>query len=171
MKKVEKKEIPIKNYISVLVLFIITILLVIGLRTWYRNYKEYQLTIPVISGKVQEISINEFEDYITEHDDFYLYVGVASDENCRDIEKDLVDLLARENIKNDTVYLNITDLTSNTETTKKELKKYGYNNSSFSYPAFLIIRDKNIIDSVTKDEYDLTLGDIEKLLDKYEIGN
>ena len=59
----------------------------------------------------------------------------------------------------------------NTETTKKELKKYGYNNSSFSYPAFLIIRDKNIIDSVTKDEYDLTLGDIEKLLDKYEIGN
>lgn len=39
----EEKQIPLKNYIYVIVMFILVILAVLGLSTWYRNYKNMSL--------------------------------------------------------------------------------------------------------------------------------
>ena len=165
MKKEEKTIIPLKNYISVIILFVVTFTIVLGLRAWYRTYKEYSLTIPVISGKLQEITINEFSDYITEYDDFFMYIGVASNQDCRNVETRLVDILEKRNIKNSTIYLNMTNK-SNEELNNK-LITYGYEANDINYPMFLIIRDKKIIEVISN----TNIGDIEKLLDQYEIGD
>lgn len=95
----EEKQIPLKNYIYVIVMFILVILAVLGLSTWYRNYKKYEFSTPVISGKVQEISKNEFKEYVNSHDNFYLYIGTADNKACRDLEMNLVDLLNKYNVK------------------------------------------------------------------------
>lgn len=161
MKK-EEKEIPLKNYVYVLVMLLIVIAIVFGLRTWYRNYKKYEFSTPVISGKIQEISINEFKEFITSHDDFYLYIGTSSNKACRDLEVDLVELLKEYNVKNDTVYLNATS-SSRKEVTEL-LKNYGYNGKEVTYPVFLAIKDNYIISLKMKKTNNLTLKDIEKLL-------
>jgi len=121
----EEKQIPLKNYIYVIVMFILVMLAVLGLSTWYRNYKKYEFSTPVISGKVQEISKNEFKEYVNSHDNFYLYIGTADNKACRDLEMNLVDLLNKYNVKNDTVYLNASNASKDEIT--ELLKEYGYN--------------------------------------------
>ena len=169
MKRKEKnsERIPIKNYIIVIIMFAVSILIVFGLRGWYRNYKEYRLTIPVISGKIQEIKLNEFDSYITSHENAFIYIGTASNRNCRDIEEDLVSLLKKRNIKNDTVYINMTDMKENELT--KILKKYEFV-GNVNYPMFIMINDKKVVAAVKREGSKLTIGDITQLLDEHEIG-
>lgn len=165
MKKEEKKIIPLKNYISVIILFVVTFTIVLGLRAWYRTYKEYNLTIPILSGKLQEITLNEFDDFITEHDDFFVYIGIVSNKDCRTVENSLINVLEKRNIKNNTIYLNMTNKSK--EKLNNKLATYGYKENNINYPIFLIIRDKKIIEVVST----ANIGNIEKLLDQYEIGD
>ncbi len=169
MKKIEKaKRIPVKNYIAVLIMYIVSIAIVFGLCVWYKNYKEYRLTIPVISGKIQEVKMNEFDSYITSHENGFVYIGTSSNRNCRDIEDDLLALLKRKNIKNDTVYINMSE--ENEIDLKKILSNYGFK-GDVSYPMFIMISDKKIVAVTQREGRKLTIGDIEKLLDEHEVGN
>jgi len=170
MKSEKNNKNNIKDYVIVFAMFITTFLVVFGLRGWYRNYKEYQLTIPVISGQVQEISVVEFNNYVIEHDAFFMYIGVAEDENCRELEQVLPKVLSDRNIKDETVYLNLTDIANRNEKIKEILSSYNLSKYEITYPAFLIIKDKKIVDVVTRNDSHLTIGDIEKILDIYEIG-
>lgn len=158
----EEKQIPLKNYIYVIVMFILVILAVLGLSTWYRNYKKYEFSTPVISGKVQEISKNEFKEYVNSHDNFYLYIGTADNKACRDLEMNLVDLLNKYNVKNDTVYLNASNASK--DEIIELLKEYGYNGKKITYPAFLVVKDNYVIAYQMKDANSLTIRDIEKLI-------
>ena len=169
MKKKEKtdKIVTTKDYIMVVVMFVVTILIVFGLRGWYRNYKEYRLTIPVISGKIQEIKLNEFNSYITSHENTFVYIGTSNNRNCRDIEEDLVNLLKKRNIKNDTVYINMTDIKEGE--LSEILSNYSFA-GNVSYPMFLMINDKKVVATVRREGSKLTIGDIAQLLDEHEIG-
>ena len=168
--KKEEKVISKKNYISLMIIFFVTILAVLGMKLMYRSYNEYKLTIPVIKGKIAEVNINELDEYITAHDDFYLYVGVSDDKNCREIEKKLDKLLKDRNIKDDTVYLNVSDIDNAKETVLLKLQKYGDLNKNFSYPLFLMFKNGKILGKVDKNFKNVDIGDIEKLLDEYEVG-
>ncbi len=165
----DNKKIPTKNYVIVFVVFALCIGCVFGIRAWYRNYKEYNLTIPVISGKISELKLDEFDEYVTAHDDFYLYIGTASNSNCRSIENKLVNLLEKRNIKDETIYLNMSNEKSSNELYNK-LSKMGTMNKNFKYPIFIIIKDGKILGSVIKSKGTVRIGDIEKLLDEYEVG-
>ena len=163
------KKIPTKNYVIVFVVFAVCIAAVFGVRAWYRNYKEYNLTIPVISGKVFEVKLDEFDEYVAAHDDFYLYAGTASNSNCRSIENKLVTVLEKRNIKDETIYLNMSEAKNNSELYDK-LSKMGTLNKNFRYPIFAIIKDGKILGIVSKNKSTVRIGDIEKLLDEYEVG-
>lgn len=165
----DNKKIPTKNYIIVFVVFAICIAVVFGVRAWYRNYMEYNLTIPVLSGKISELKLDEFDEYVTAHDDFYLYIGTASNSNCRSIENKLVDELEKRNIKDETIYLNMSEEKNSNELYNK-LSKMGTINKNFKYPVFAIIKDGKILGIVAKSKSTVRIGDIEKLLDEYEVG-
>ena len=160
----EQKIIPLKNYISVAIMFVITIILVLVLRGWH---KEYSLKTPVLDGKIQEIKLNELSNYVTAHDDFYLYVGEAEDTTSRKLEKKLVALLENRQIKDLTVYINASSIKDDVY---YELTKYNYNNTKLNLPVFIIIRDKKIVNYTMKEENNFNIGNIEKLLDEYEVG-
>lgn len=168
MKKEQKKSIPLKNYIIVVVMFLSVMLVVFGLRSWYRTYKKYQLTIPVINGKLSEVKLNELKDYITAHDDFYMYVGTASNEKCRELEKKLVKLLSKKNIKNETVYLNMTN--NDSDTLQKVLSEELEYNEKNEYPVFIIINNNKVLGVASDNKNNMGIDSIEKLLDEFEIG-
>lgn len=166
--KEEKKIIPLKNYIETIFLFLATIIVVIALSKWHQSYQEYNLKIPVISGKIQEIKIDELDDYMTEHDDFFLYICVSEDKICRNVEKELPELLESRNIKNNTIYINANNIENKVLT---KLNNYGYEKEKINLPIFLIFNNKKAIISVEKDSNNFTIDDIEKLLDEYEVNS
>lgn len=169
--KIEKtRDIPRKNYITLFVIYVVCILAVVGMKILYRSYSEYKLNIPVLQGKISEVNINELDEYIAAHDDFYLYVGVASDTNCRNIEHELIRLLKLKNIKDETVYLNVSNLKDSNNVIYSKLSKYGDLNKTINYPLFIIFKDGKIFGKLDKVSNKIDIGDIEKLLDEYEVG-
>ena len=83
------KNIPLKNYIVLLLISIITILLTFYLRNIYQNQKEYENNNNARMGFLQTIKEDEISSFITENRDFILYVSNASDENLKDYELNL----------------------------------------------------------------------------------
>ena len=163
------KVIPKKNYKKITAIFIITILIVVILFIFYNSQKRLVSDIPVIRGTLSEVEEEDFNNYITEHDDFLLYVGVAFDDNCREIEEDLKEVLKNRGLL-DTLYLNITTIDDKTAFYERFNDKYSNNVRLEGYPAFIIISDKKIVDLVQKKENKLFISDIERLLDEYSIG-
>ena len=170
VKNSTKKNIPKKNYLFILIIFIISIFMVIGIKICARNYKEYRLSIPVIKGQLVEIKADELDSYINAHNDFYLYIGVSDDINCRKIEKDLPKILKARNIKDETVYLNMSKIDNSKEAIKLKLSQYGEISDKVTYPIFAIFKDGKIKKALNKQEGNPNIGDIEKILDEFEIG-
>ena len=150
------KEIPIKNYIklSLICLFVIC-LSVIG-SIWYKRTVNVNLNIPVIRGTLPEITIKDLNDYIVEHEDVYLYVGIASDENSRSLEKRLIKVLNKHDITQDTVYLNISEVNNLDDFYKTFNDTYSEGEQLKNYPAFIIIKDNKISKLVQREEDFLT---------------
>ncbi len=81
-----KTYIAKKNYIKFYLIIIVTIILGLAFYFSYEKYKEYQNKIPVLRGVTAEIKIDELDDYLTENDKAIIYVGVADDNNSRELE-------------------------------------------------------------------------------------
>ena len=75
----EKKVIPKKNYVIVVVMFVALVILVIYLCSLYRVYDEHQREIPVIRGTLSEILPDELDHYIMENPTTVIYMCTASD--------------------------------------------------------------------------------------------
>ena len=165
------RKIPGRNYLILILLFVITIGGAISFYIVYSNASKEEQKIPVLRDKVAEIKSNDIDEYLSENPDSLLYIGVANDENSRKVEKELIDLIDKKQIE--LIYVNITDLT---DSEKKDFYKEINDNYSSgekklsNYPAFIIIKNQKIYDLVQRNSRDLYLGDIEQLLDIYEIG-
>ena len=167
-KKEELRMIPKKNYAKISTIFVVTILIVVVAFVFYRSHMNYVNTIPVIRGAISEIEEQDFNNYVTEHDDFLVYVGVANDSNCHNLEEDLKEFL-KSRIISDIIYLNITSVSDKEKFYNEFNSNYSSNVKLNSYPAFIIFSDKKVVDLVQRKESKLHIGDIEKLLDEYGI--
>ena len=108
--KVEKEEvrkIRPKNYIILGAIFLATFALVFLLRFWYNAYRDYKLTIPVLKGTLNEVTLAELDHYITANPDAVIYIEVSEDENSREVAKDLKNVIKERNLANKVVYINI----------------------------------------------------------------
>ena len=66
-EKEEIRNVPLKNYIILLAIFIGTFLLTYYLYRWYKVYADYQNNIPVIRDSLTEITKEEMEHYVEEN--------------------------------------------------------------------------------------------------------
>ena len=170
MKK-NKKEIPIKNYIILITLFVCTILILYFITEKYESYKEYEKKTPVIADTLHEISTDEIFHYVTENPNVVLYMCVASDDVCRDYETSLKKLVKKEGLEDSITYINLTN-TNIDEFVSNFNNQYKYKKSlTTSYPAFVIIKDNEIIDILQgTNEKPLTIDKTEDFLGYYEVG-
>jgi len=173
-KKVSKKEelrkVPLKNYIIVVIIFVLSISLAVFLRDWYMSYQDYEKTIPVLDGIISEVRYNEIHNYIGDNQSVILYIGVADDEDCREFEYDLKKVIEKRHLKNKIVYFNISDVEDKELLLTEFNDKYSINNRISAYPAIVLIEDGKVINFISKTASDnLSISDVEKLLDDYRI--
>jgi len=169
-KKEELKKIPVKNYIIVVIIFTISVVLAFFLRNWYISYQDYQKTIPVLEGVISEVRYNEIDNYIGDNQSVIIYIGVAEDDDCRELEKDLKKVIEKRHLKDKIVYFNISDVADKELLLKEFNDKYSLGDKIYAYPAIVLIEEGKIIDSRSKNaSRNLLVSDIEQLLDEYEI--
>jgi len=165
--------IPMKNYIKVVMLCFISVVIALICASIYLKNQEHVKTIPVIRGTLNEIiTAEELDNYIMENNNAIIYIGVANDDNCREVEKELIKLLKKKSLTEEVVYLNVTEFDNIDRFYSDFNSKYGTDMKITHYPSFMIFADGKILNMVSKtDKQDLQVGDIDILLDQYELAN
>lgn len=160
-----------KNYIILVAVFIVTFIAVILLRNWYIAYRDYQLTIPVLKDKLNEVTIAELDTYLIENTDAILYIEVSEDENSREVADDLYDIVKERELTERVVYMNISSIQDKEVFFEDFNNKYNDSDEELtSYPALVLFYEGKIEKYVSRTaNQSLNIGDIEQLFDEYEL--
>lgn len=170
IKKEDLRQIPIKNYFIVVIIFALSIGLAFFFRNWYNSYQDYEKTIPILQGIISEVRYNEIDNFIIDNQSAIIYIGVADDDDCRNLEIKLKKVIEKRHLKNKIIYFNITDVENRTLLLQEFNGKYGNGNDIYTYPAIVLIEDGRVVDYRSKSaNRDLLVSDIEQLLDEYGV--
>ena len=171
MKKEKLKEIPTKNYIILIVIFIVTFLLVYYLYRFYIVYSAYQKETPIIRTVLPEITDAELEHYIQEESSIVIYMCTASDDICRNFEKSFKKLILKKNLSTYITYVNLsnTDLTAFSNDFNN---KYNYKQKlTDTYPALVVFENSEVRDIIQESKKErLTMYDVDQFLKRNKIG-
>lgn len=171
VKNKELRKVPIKNYIILIIIFLVTFLLVYYLYSFYNAYNEYQKQIPVIRNTLLEMHSDELDHYIQENSDAVIYLCTASDDRCRKFENSFNKLITKKSLEEYITYINLSD-TNISEFTKKFNNTYKYKKQlKNKYPAIIIFKDNIIVDMIQDDSKEkITVSEVDKMLKENKIG-
>ena len=93
MKKDELRVIPIKNYIILGIVLLVSFLILYYLYLWHESYNESKLNVPILDKYMDVINYNELSDYLVENPDSIIYVSVLENSDIRSFEKKLKSVL------------------------------------------------------------------------------
>ena len=102
-----KKEIPYKNYIILILVFLATIVAVFYVRDWYNTTKAYYAQNSVMTKVIREIKSEEISNYILENQRFILYVSSGQNSQIKDFEDEFKNLIQNLDISDDVLYMNL----------------------------------------------------------------
>ena len=167
MKK--EKEIPLKNYILLSIVLILTIVVVIYFFLWKNTYEKSKLQTPILDDYLLVINYNELNNYLVENKDAIIYVSKLNDENIRLFENKFKNIINKNNLNNKILYLDLTEELKENNIVKEINKKYG--KEMTEVPTIVIIKDGKISSSynIKENKYNIKL--LEKYLEKEDVIN
>ena len=137
MKK--EKEIPLKNYILLSIVLILTIVVVIYFFLWKNTYEKSKLQTPILDDYLLVINYNELNNYLVENKDAIIYVSKLNDESIRLFENKFKNIINKNNLNNKILYLDLTEELKENNIVKEINKKYG--KEMTEAPTIVIIKD------------------------------
>ena len=172
-KEEKKKEIPLQNYVILGVIIIITLLGVIYLCSWYRQYHDNKINQPVITSVLREVQFNNLDTVLTERDMLIMYMCTTDENICRSFEKKFSEYIKDNNLTEEIVYLNLgyssdeNDLLSTVYNTYKSdtlVKKV------YEYPTLVIFNQGEIVDVLSSNSKNkITIDQVSEFLESYEL--
>lgn len=167
MKK--EKEIPLKNYILLSIVLILTIVVVIYFFLWKNTYEKSKLQTPILDDYLLVINYNELNNYLVENKDAIIYVSKLNDESIRLFENRFKNIINKNNLNNKILYLDLTEELKENNIVKEINKKYG--KEMTEVPTIVIIKDGKISSSynIKENKYNIKL--LEKYLEKEDVIN
>ena len=108
-----EKKVPIKNYVILVVIVLLTVAVVFYIRDWYNTTKEYYAQNSVITQVVREIKSEEISNYTLENQKFVLYVASGRNTELKNFENDLKSLIQKMDLGENTLYMNLDGVGSN----------------------------------------------------------
>ena len=122
MKK--EKQIPLKNYILLSIVLILTIVVVIYFFLWKNTYEKSKLQTPILDDYLLVINYNELNNYLVENKDAIIYVSKLNDESIRLFENKFKNIINKNNLNNKILYLDLTEELKENNIVKEINKKY-----------------------------------------------
>lgn len=171
-KKSELRKVPTKNYVILLVVFLVAFLLVYYLYRFYIVYSNFQKETPILRDVLPEITDQELQHYVQEAPTTAIYLCTASNDTCRGFEKSFKKLIEKRNLKTYITYVNLSN-TNLDEFSKKINEEYSYKVKLKSkYPAFIVFEDNEIRDILQNSKKTkLTITEVDQFLKRNKIGD
>lgn len=171
MKKNTTKK-TIHNYVLLGVIFLVCVCIVLYLCNLYKVYDQYQKETPVIRGSLQEIVEDDLEHYVVDTPMAVIYMCTSYQDECRSFEKDFKKFLKHQELTDEIVYLNLSDLDQE-EFVNSFNDKYPYKKGKLTtdYPAFVLFEDGKVVGILQgSNDKKVTVTKVRQFLEVNEVG-
>jgi hypothetical protein len=160
-----------KNYIVLSIILVITIVIVFYVLQWYKIYKEELNNKAYITEYLNELMIDEYNNYINDNRNVVIYFGIPDDNNCYEFEKNFKTIINNYSLTEEIVYMNVEEWkgidladTLNNKYNNKELESQ--NKKFIGVPALGIYKDAILVNLISGEE--LTKETATLLLKEYD---
>ena len=103
------RVIPMKNYIILGVVILLTFLLMYYFHMWYDVYMEDKLNKAIMDKYMEVINYNELDNYLVENTNTILYVSILEDIDVRNFEKKFKNMYRKKKISRDILYMDVAE--------------------------------------------------------------
>ena len=152
------REVPLKNYLYLLLILIVSTLFLIYIYAWYETYNESKLYTGIMNNYLTVINYNELDNYIIENKDAIIYVSVLGNEDINKFEEKFKNNISENNLKNTILYLNLTS--EDIDRATKELK------IDANFPYLVVYTNGQITDTYSIKENNYSTKKIIKYLNR-----
>ena len=147
MKKNNGREIPLKNYIILGLVVLLTLGLVYYFYLWYITYEESKLNETIMDRYLEVINYNELNDYIVENRNAMIYTSVLEDNNIRKFEIKFKNIVVKNALKDKILYMDMTDIFKDKIKYTELRNSYQVNNYNITnVPCILVFKDAKLVD-------------------------
>jgi len=163
--KMKNRDIPLKNYVILFVISVLTVILVFYLVSWYNASKEYYQNNSILSEYLSELKSDEISSYLIDNPEVVIYYASAKDSSIKDFEKEFKKLIEDMEIKDDIIYID----SSKTENINFviQLNKVSDNKiESVVVPNLIYIKDSKVNQILNFDESTINKRDVRNFLIK-----
>lgn len=152
------REVPRKNYIYLFLILLGSLLLLLYIYTWYDAYNENRLNTSIMDKYLTVINYNELDNYIIENKDAVIYVSILGNEDISKFEKKFKNLVYEHNLKNDILYLDISNENISIATKKLNIDE--------EFPYLVVYTNGVITDTYSINDNNYSNAKIEKYLNR-----
>lgn len=169
MKK-ELKKIPLKNYLILLLIAVLTVLLTLYVKEWIETYKESEISISPLAGNVNEINTNELELILNESNQVILYVSYVNNLSVYNNEKNLLRKINSEELNDYIIYYNVTSLLEENEYLNVLKDKFSnIKDDIVKAPLFIYFKNGEGVEVINSKKELIGIKELVYLIEKYEI--
>lgn len=159
----KKKKI---NYIILAVIIVAVIFACAYSIRLYKIHKENDLNIAILNEYLNEIKINELNDYLVENPDVFIYACFSDSQKCRDFELEFRNYTVQYSLREHILYLNLKTIKDEyKDDYEGKIKEYFRELNIENIPAVLIYSNGKL----SKASPIYTPDDILKILDVHEV--
>lgn len=168
-----KKEVPMKNYFILALIFLVMVIGVFYAREWYNTSKEYYAQNSVMTKVVREIKSEEIANYTLENQKFVLYVASGKNIELKDFEDKFKNLIQDMDLVDSVLYMNLDgvepngfyDLLRNDFSAMSRIKNQIIDDSSASLYVFTDGKITSVLNNVN----DYSMKRLESIITRWEI--
>lgn len=161
MKKNNGREIPLKNYIILGLVVLLTLGLVYYFYLWYITYEESKLNETIMDRYLEVINYNELNDYIVENRNAMIYTSVLEDNNIRKFEIKFKNIVVKNALKDKILYMDMTDIFKDKIKYTELRNSYQINNYNITnVPCILVFKDAKLVDIYSIKDNDYNTEDV-----------
>ena len=167
------RKIPIKNYFILGIIVLVTMLCLIYLSAWYKQYVSTKRLSPYITESLREVKEDNLDIVIKERDELIMYMCTTSEQVCRSFEKNFSTYVKDNNLQDDIMYLNLgydSDENKLLENIYSKYKSDTLVKKVHDYPTLVMFKDGKIVDVLSSNSKNIiTIDKVEQFLEGYEL--
>lgn len=108
------REIPKKNYFILFIVIVLSLMIALYFRKWYKAYEDGYLSKSIMGNYLFEINYKELDDYLVENQSAIIYVSKVGNEKIRNFEKKFINAINQNDLKNKILYLDLSNYKGDT---------------------------------------------------------
>ena len=148
----ECRNVPLKNYVILSCILILSIIITIYFYMWYGEFTENKINKPIMNQYLSIINYNELDDYLVENKDVFIYISILENKSKK-FEKKFAEIINKYSLDKSILYLDLTEEQKNNKLFNNIKNKYNIQN----LPSIIVFKNGVVDDVYSIDEHDYDL--------------